>query len=84
MTKLESGRKSDRIVKNKSILEKVKFKGKVITRERLEKVWSIPEIITNDIGFQLMFGFDAPKSIPRKEVNGFKEYFSDKYYNNNY
>ena len=79
MTKTELGRKNDRIVKNKVILEKIKFRGQTITRERVEKVWEIPKIITNDIGFQLMFGFDPPNS-PQNKSKGIKEYTLDKNY----
>ena len=74
MTTLEKGRKTDRIVKNRIILEKVKFRGQTITIERVEKVWDIPTTITNDIGFQLMFGFDPPRS-PQNTSEGLKEYF---------
>ena len=55
MTMLEKGRKNDKIVKSKIITEKIIFRGEKITRERVEKVWNIPKVITNDIGFQLMF-----------------------------
>ena len=53
------GNKVQRIVKNKIKLERVKFRGKKITREIVEKEWKLPKIITTDIGFQLMFGFDG-------------------------
>ena len=76
MTKVEKGRKTDRIVKSKVITEEIIFCGEKITRERVEKVWNIPKVITNDIGFQLMFGFDAPKS-PTNTSEGLKEYFLD-------
>ena len=79
MTKLEKGRKTDKIVKSKIITEKIIFRGEKITRERVEKVWNIPKVITNDIGFQLMFGFDAPKS-PTNTSEGLKEYFLDSKY----
>jgi hypothetical protein len=48
------------IVTNKIIKEKIKFQGKIITRERVEKQWNIPKIINSDISFQLMFGISAP------------------------
>lgn len=35
--------KVQRIVKNKVKVEKVKFKGEIITREVIEKEWSIPK-----------------------------------------
>ena len=79
MTMLEKGRKNDKIVKSKIITEKIIFRGEKITRERVEKVWNIPKVITNDIGFQLMFGFDAPKS-PINTSEGLKEYFLDNRY----
>lgn len=79
MTMLEKGRKNDKIVKSKIITEKIIFCDEKITRERVEKVWNIPKVITNDIGFQLMFGFDAPKS-PINTSEGLKEYFLDNRY----
>ena len=74
MTKIGKGRKTDKIVKPKIITEKIIFRGEKITRERVEKVWNIPKVITNDIGFQLMFGFDPPRS-PKNKSEGLKEYF---------
>ena len=43
-------------MQNKIKLEKFKFQGKIITREVVVKEWDIPDIITTDIGYQLMFG----------------------------
>ena len=43
--------KIQQIVKNKIKTERVKFKGKMITREVIEKEWNIPKTITTDIGF---------------------------------
>ena len=79
MTILEKGRKNDRIVRSEIIIEKIKFKGETNDRQRIKKVWNIPKIITNDIGFQLMFGFDPPTSTPNKS-EGLKEYFLDNKY----
>ena len=56
------GRKNDKIVENITVKEKITFRGKKITRERIEKKWNIPKIIKNDIGFQMMFGFDPPNN----------------------
>ena len=66
--------KVQQIVKNKIKTERIKFKGKMITREVIEKEWNIPDVITTDIGFQLMFGFKSPSVINKsqsslKEVN---------------
>ena len=60
-----TGQKSPVIVKNKFVLEEITFKGKKIKRETTIKEWDIPNIITEDIGFQLMFGFKSP-SRPKK------------------
>ena len=79
MTKLEKGRKTDKIVKSKIITEKIIFRSKKITRERVEKVWNIPKVITNDIGFQLMFGFNPPTMNTNKS-NGLEEYRLDSKY----
>ena len=43
------GNKTQKIVQNKIKLEKIKFKGKTITREVVVKDWDIPDIITTDI-----------------------------------
>ena len=59
-------RKNDKIVRNIIVKEKIKFQGKTIIREKMKKQWEIPKIITNDIGFQLMFGFDPPSNSIRK------------------
>tara|TARA_R110001592_G_scaffold127601_2_gene339439 strand:+ start:3089 stop:3337 length:249 start_codon:yes stop_codon:yes gene_type:complete len=56
------GRKNDKIVENITVKEKITFRGKKIIRERIEKKWNIPKIIKNDIGFQMMFGFDPPNN----------------------
>ena len=78
MTKLETGRKNDRIVKDKVVTEEIIFHGEKITRERVEKIWNIPKIITNDIGFQLMFGFNPPTMSSTGKFNGINEYRLDK------
>ena len=49
-------KKTPRIVKDKVILEEITFQGKKIMRETVVKEWNIPKIITEDIGYQLMFG----------------------------
>mgnify|MGYP003627846131 CR=1 FL=1 len=59
-------RKNDKIVRNVIVKEEIKFQGKIIIRERIKKQWKIPKVITNDIGFQLLFGFDPPAKISRK------------------
>ena len=54
--KIRHDSKTPRIVKNKIILEEITFQGKKIKREAIVKEWNIPKIITEDIGYQLMFG----------------------------
>ena len=66
-------RKNDKIVRNIIVKEKIKFQGKTIIREKMKKQWEIPKIITNDIGFQMMFGFDSP-SKPSKTDAALIEY----------
>ena len=80
MTKLETGRKNDRIVKDKVITEKIIFRGEKITRERVEKIWNIPKVITNDIGFQLMFGFNPPTINSSGKFRGIEEHILDNKY----
>ena len=48
--------KTTAIVKDRIVKEKIQFQGKTIIRERIEKEWNIPKIITDDISYQLMFG----------------------------
>ena len=62
-------RKNDKIVENVIIKEEIEFQGKKIIRERIEKKWSIPKIITNDIGFQMIFGFDKPYKLPNVTID---------------
>ena len=57
---MDEGRKNDKIVRTEIVLEEIEFKGKKIIREKTIKKWNIPKVIKNDIGFQLMFGFDPP------------------------
>lgn len=61
--------KVQQIVKNKVKVEQIKFRGKTITREVIEKQWNIPKIITTDIGFQLMFGFKSPSIVKKSQSN---------------
>jgi len=68
--------KVQNIVKNKIKLEKVKSKGKTITREIVIKEWKIPKIISTDIGFQLMFGFTS-LSKPKLTQSNLKERYID-------
>ena len=67
------GRKSPVIVKNKIVLEEITFKGKKIMREKVVKEWNIPKIITGDIGYQLMFGWQCAPPKPTSH-NNMEEY----------
>ena len=67
------------IVKNKIKKERIKFKGKMITREVVEKQWDIPDVITTDIGFQLMFGFKSPQKTGSKNKVYMNEVNIDQY-----
>ena len=75
MVTKNKARKNDKIVSNVIIKEEIMFQGKKIIRERVKKQWKMPKVITNDIGFQLMFGFDTPtiarnlKDVALKEYN---------------
>tara|TARA_R110002012_G_scaffold23430_5_gene79537 strand:- start:1051 stop:1326 length:276 start_codon:yes stop_codon:yes gene_type:complete len=64
-----TGQKSPVIVKNKTVLEEITFKGEKIMRQKIVKEWDIPDIITGDIGFQLMFGFQSIANKPKKHHN---------------
>ena len=61
--------KNSRIVRDKIVLEEIKFRGKKIVREKVVKVWDIPDIVTEDIGYQLMFG-TRPSTILTNTKNG--------------
>lgn len=65
--------KSPTIVKNKTVLEEITFRGKKIKREKIVKEWNIPKIITSDIGYQLMFGHRSSTLYTKKTVSGIKE-----------
>ena len=49
-----------KIINRISIYEKIKFRGEKLVRERIEKEFNLPKMVTEDIGFQLQFGFDSP------------------------
>ena len=72
--------KTSIIIKSKNITEKIIFRGEKMTIEKVEKEWNIPEIITEDIGFQLMFGFKPPTMNTPTKSKGLKEYFLDNRY----
>ena len=64
------------IIHRKVVREEIIFKGKKIIRERIIKEFIIPKIITNDIGFQLMFGMSSPTTVSSKS-SGINEYKID-------
>tara|TARA_R110002020_G_scaffold227467_2_gene438072 strand:+ start:656 stop:904 length:249 start_codon:yes stop_codon:yes gene_type:complete len=68
------------IVKNKVKLEKVKFRKETIIRETIVKEWDIPKIITTDIGFQLMFGFNSLNNPKKTQSNLEERYLNIKQY----
>ena len=64
--------KTTAIVKDRIVKEKIQFQGKTIIRERIEKEWNIPKIITDDISYQLMFG-NKPSINRTKPESGIEE-----------
>ena len=70
--KIRYDKKTPRIVKNEIVLEEITFQGKKIVREKIVKVWNIPDIITEDIGYQLMFG-NKPSTNGTKSESGITE-----------
>ena len=60
------------IVKDKIVMEEIQLQGKTVLRERIEKEWNIPKIITSDIGYQLMFG-NKPSINRSKQDSGIVE-----------
>ena len=72
MNKNKKHDKVSSIVKNKIIIEEIQFQGKTIIRERIEKEWNIPKIITDDISYQLMFG-NKPSINRTKPESGIEE-----------
>ena len=84
MSKKRYDKKTPIIVKNKMVKEEIIFKGKEIIREKIEKEWNIPKIITGDIGFQLIFGFQ-PGFKPIKTVSNVEEIqLNPRYYRGKY
>ena len=84
MNKKRYDTKHTLIVKNKIVIEEITFKNKKIKREKIVKEWDIPKIITDDIGFQLMFGFQPPfkpkkLQIDRDEMPYDSLSYSDRY-----
>ena len=79
-----TGQKSPVIVKNKFVLEEITFKGEKIIRESIEKEWDIPDMITEDIGFQLIFGFQCIPNKPKKYSNIEEFTLGTTYYNKKY
>ena len=67
------GFKSPKIVTSKVVREKITFRGKKITRDRVVKEWNIPKVINSDIGFQMMFGFRSTKNLKPKSNGGLTE-----------
>ena len=65
--------KSPTIVKSKTVLEEITFRGKKIIREKVVKEWNIPKVITSDIGFQMMFGYRSSKHLKNSSESGIKE-----------
>lgn len=70
--------KHQTIVKSKTIVEEVMFRGKKITRERVIKEFKIPKIITSDIGFQLQFGYKGNDKSYKSPSNQNTINFDDK------
>ena len=53
-------------------MEEIQLQGKTVLRERIEKEWNIPKIITDDISYQLMFG-NKPSINRSKQDSGITE-----------
>ena len=62
------------IIKRTVILEEITLQGKKVIRERVHKEFKIPEIITDDIGFQLQFGMQSASVVVRSQHSGIKEH----------
>ena len=75
-------KKNSRIVHNKIVLEEITFKGEKIIREKIVKEWNIPNIITEDIGYQLLFG-NKPSTVLVNTKNGPTETVIDRKLINN-
>ena len=65
-------KKPNRIVQDRAVLEKITFQGKQIIREAIVKEWNIPDIITEDIGYELMFG-NSPSTNRNNLTTGIEE-----------
>ena len=75
-------KKNSRIVHNKVVLAEITFKGEKIIREKIVKEWNIPNIITEDIGYQLLFG-NKPSTVLVNTKNGPTETVIDRKLINN-
>ena len=63
------------VVKSEIIIEKIKFRGNTMLREKVIKKFKLPKIITSDIGFQLQFGFKGNDKPYSKSINQNTVYF---------
>ena len=82
--KKKYGKKNTSIVKNKLVPEEIKFRGKKIVREKIVKEWNIPDIITNDIGFQMMFGFQSIARLAKTREEGMNTVTANKQFYDEY
>lgn len=82
--KKKYGRKNTSIVKNKVVFEEIMFRGKKIVREKIVKEWDIPKIITDDIGFQMMFGFKSIHTPSKKTDESINTVTANKQFYNEY
>tara|TARA_Y100000356_G_C11047464_1_gene176879 strand:+ start:130 stop:393 length:264 start_codon:yes stop_codon:yes gene_type:complete len=62
------------VVKRRMVKERVKFQGKMITREKVEIEFNLPKIINTDISYQLMFG-NKPSIGKYKQDSGIEQVF---------
>mgnify|MGYP003123842767 CR=1 FL=1 len=68
-------RKIPVVIKRTAVNEEIIFKGKRIIREKIVKTFEMPKIITDDIGFQMQFGFNPGIATRNTKSSGIEQRF---------
>jgi len=70
-------RKIPVVIKRTAVNEEIIFQGKKIIREKIVKTFEMPKIITDDIGFQMQFGFNPGIATRNTKSSGIEQRFLD-------
>jgi len=70
-------RKIPVVIERTAVNEEIIFQGKKIVREKIVKTFEMPKIITDDIGFQMQFGFNPGIATRNTKSSGIEQRFLD-------